>query len=59
MMRMRTGAWAAMAATVGVGILASGAAHASLARNAAGAKHIGKPGALTADTGGQSRTIRS
>ena len=35
------------------GVLAAETAHASLARNAAGAKNIGNAGRLTVDTAGQ------
>lgn len=53
MIRNESCAWSALVAAVCMGLVACGQAHASLSRNAAGAKNMGKAGDLTVDTAGQ------
>ena len=53
MIRKQSCLWPAVVGAVGVALMASVQAHASLSRNAAGAKNIGEAGGLTVDTAGQ------
>lgn len=52
-MRMKNCLYPALVGAACAGLMACGPAHASLSRNAAGAKNIGEAGRLTIDTAGQ------